>query len=157
VGVDDDLEKLERLCQQQPQDPALAARLKATLLRLGRRDDLRARYARAFGCGQTFEGLTEQGPGVRHCGACLRQVHFAVGPQDLARLAARGHCMGLVPQALVAVIDAMIDGSHPGPVRRPEDPCLVPATIAPAARSPALRMMYGGPPPPVHGAPPPRR
>ena len=160
--MDDEVERLERLHAQDPNDVTVAARLKAALLRSGRRDEVALRYRLAFACPQDWDAMPELSPGVRRCGSCRRDVHFALSYADFERLAAKGHCLALRPERLPMVIEGLIDAPGRGLVRTPSDPCLVEGK-SPGAREGPRPMLMGRvasrdmPSAPVYGAPPPRR
>lgn len=151
--MDDEIERLERLHAQDPNDHALGARLKAALLRAGRRDEVARRYEAAFRCSQDFDAMTHRSPGVSTCASCKRDVHFALSYVDFKRLAAKGHCLALRPDRLPAVIQGLVDDPERGLARAPTDPCLVRAkskaveAAAQAAQWAPMRLVYGSPPP----------
>lgn len=163
--MDDAVERLERLHAQDPNDGEVAARLKAALVRAGRREEVARRYRFAFQCAQDWDQMQERSPGVRYCEGCKRDVHFALSYADFERLAAKGHCLALRPERLPMVIDGLIDAPERGLVRKPGDPCLVegtghrplrPGPVTQLAVGRVLRFDAPVMPRSVYGAPPPR-
>jgi hypothetical protein len=154
--MDDDLERLERLHQQDPGDAAVAASLKAALLRAGRKDDLRQRYRLGFVCKKRWDEMTVRPGGtglVRHCGDCKRDVHLATTYRDFDALAAQGHCVAVLPDALPKTIDHLIDAPERGLAKAPGDPCLVEGQAVPPP--PRFPMPLAGAPMPIRPPPPP--
>lgn len=124
--MDDEVERLERALRKDPSDAEAAARLKAALLRAGRRDELALRYRLGVVCDVRWEAMTPTPvPEVRRCDRCRRDVHAADSYGDFDRLAAAGHCVAVLPHELPRVLDGLIDAPGGGPVRGPTEPCLV--------------------------------
>ncbi len=170
--MDEDVEELERALRQDPGDREAAARLKAALLRAGRRDELAARYRLGFVCDVRWDDMRQLNPGgrARRCDRCSRDVHAADSYAEFDRLAAAGHCVAVSPVALPVVVEGLVDAPGGGPVRGPQDPCLVERPPEPAFAPPPPMRLAGapmpifmppplppsaGPPPPPAGTPPP--
>lgn len=125
--MDDDLEQLERAHAQDPGNAETAARLKAALLRAGRRDEVRQRYELAFVCKQRWSDMRgTSDPTVRVCFECARPVHLARTYEDVDRLGAAGQCAAVDAAALPRVLDGLIDTPAHSFVRAKADPCVLP-------------------------------
>jgi hypothetical protein len=157
AGVDDELRELERAQAADPADPTAAERLKAALLRAGRRDEVQRRYKLGFVCEARWDEMPRR-PGargdVRHCLTCRRDVHLARSYADFDRLAAQGHCVTAYPHELPRVLDGLVDASGRS-FTRGEGPCLVEGPEEPPAE-PFPRPLGGAParidPPPERPA-----
>jgi hypothetical protein len=151
--VDDELQQLERAHQQDPADIGLARRLKALLLRSGKREEVQLRYKLGFVCKVSWDSMGHTpDPQVRHCATCKKDVHTATTYAEFEAHAAKGHCVSVEPKRLPLVLDGLIDAPELGLTRAPKDPCLVEG--APIRPSP-----IGPPPNPIRlgGAPMPMR
>jgi hypothetical protein len=147
--VDDEIERLERAHRQDP-SPENATRLKAALLRAGRRDELRGRYKLGFACDQAWDRMRGTSRmGVKVCDACRREVHLATTYRDFDRLAAAGHCVAVLPHQLPKVLDGLIDAPGRGLSRGPGGTCLLEGS------APLPPMPLAGVPMPVRPPPPP--
>lgn len=145
--MDDEVERLERALRQAPEDGGLAARLKAALLRAGRRDELTRRYRLGFVCDVRWGDMAPTpDAAVRRCDVCRRAVHAADTYADFDRLAAAGHCVAVEPRALPGVLDGLVDDPARPPARSPGDPCLVErvSTISPV-QDPSMQRTAGSP------------
>lgn len=147
--MDDELERLERAHRQDP-SAENAAKLKAALLRAGRRDELRTRYQLGFACDQAWDRMVgTHRLGVKVCTACQREVHLARSYADFDRLAAAGHCVAVLPKELPRVLDHLIDAPGRPLSRGPGGTCLLEGS------PPPLPMPLAGMPMPVRPPPPP--
>lgn len=144
AGVDDEVERLERAVRQDPGDVETALRLKAALLRAGRREELRTRYRLGFVCDQRWNDMTPEAPGARRCAGCDRQVHLTGSAGDFDRLAAAGHCVAVYPHVLPQVLEHLIDAPDRG-LARGEGPCLLEGDLPPLPLAGAPRPIDPGP------------
>lgn len=124
--MDDEVERLERAYRQDP-SAEHGERLKAALLRAGRREELRERYRLGFACDVRWTDMApmNRDGAVRRCGTCRRDVHLARTHADFDRLAAAGHCVAVVPRELPRVLDHLIDTPGRGLEKGERGPCLV--------------------------------
>jgi hypothetical protein len=160
--VDDEVERLERLHAQDPGDLAVAARLKAALLRAGRREEVVTRYRLGFVCPQRWDEMQRKSRTVRHCGECKRDVHLASTYEEFDRLGAQGHCAAVSPHALPRVLDGLVDAPGRGLAKSAAEPCLlegaqesmVMGVVMPYREGEVIRSAPAAPPPVV--VPPPR-
>lgn len=165
--MDDELQHLERAHQQDPADLGVARRLKALLLRSGRREDVRLRYELGFVCQVGWDSMARTAdPQVRHCGTCRRDVHTATSYAEFEAHAAHGRCVSVEPRRLPLVLDGLIDAPELGLARAAKDPCLVEGDPVPVGPPPIPLRLGGMPmatpargrtpvPPPVQVEPPP--
>jgi hypothetical protein len=143
--VDDELQQLERAHQQDPADIGLARRLKALLLRSGKREEVQLRYKLGFVCKVSWDSMgPTPDPQVRHCDTCKKDVHTATTYAEFEAHAAKGHCVSVEPRRLPLVLDKLIDVPELGLSRDPKDPCLVEGPLVPP---PPMRL--GGAPMPI--------
>lgn len=151
--MDDEIQALERALERDPDDREAALRLKAALLRAGRRDELTQRFRLGFVCDVAWEDMRQTRPDglVRHCERCARDVHAADSYADFDRLAAAGHCVAVIAPVLPRVLEGLVDAPGRAPLKTASDPCLVERRRPIAAPRP---MRLAGAPMPVR--PPPR-
>jgi hypothetical protein len=143
--VDDELQQLERAHQQDPADAGLARRLKALLLRSGKREEVRLRYTLGFVCKMKWSDMARTDhPMVRHCGACKKDVHTALSYNQFEAHAAKGHCVSIEPRRLPKVLERLIDSPERGLTRAADDACLVEKIEEPPRMREPERL--GGPP-----------
>jgi hypothetical protein len=146
--MDDELQHLERAYQQDPADIGLARRLKALLLRSGKRDEVRLRYTLGFVCKVKWSDMAPTGsPMVRRCGTCKKDVHTALSYNQFEAHAAKGHCVSIEPRRLPKVLERLIDSPERGLTRAADDACLVEKLEEPPRMPEPARL--GGPPLPI--------
>lgn len=128
--LDEDLQRLLREAEAHPSDEGVARRVDHALRRAGRDEERRARFRFKFQCPLRFEDLRPgDGPLVRACDRCRRQVRFVASVEELAEQVAQGRCVAFERRALGDVVARVADDPRNHSARVEGSPCLVPTDL----------------------------
>lgn len=154
--MDEELERLRRAHERDPDDVEAARRYEQALLRAGRKDAVAELFRLKFVCDRQWSDMAETPQwDVRHCASCQKTVHHVRTYDQFVEHAREGRCVSVEGGWAVLVADLSTDpAAHFA--RADSDPCVVPGWHPPMPTLPEP-MRLGGAPMPMPHVEPPRR